>query len=276
MLLNEQKHKNLYRSYFKGYRKDYDKNKSYFKDINFYTTSPLYALFYAEKNGIVSEYKLKNEVDIFNARSKNDFYKLHKYINDNHISISYDLINRLKNEDWVYVLNGDENRQIILNILILLGYDGFFNFEFTKNAKKFFRENYWPIYSLPTTDSNPAVGAFKNIFIHINDYYDINNLLEYNEIVEFKDEEKSRIEYEFEYNKNKFNKDFAYEIGIKQSDGWLTLNKDEAIEILNICYNKKFDLKEALEMLHFLEDVHRPCFKEMTEELRKKIYAQTK
>ena len=85
MLIQEQFHKNLYRSYFRGYVNRYDKKKAIFKNFSYYTTSPLYALYFAKNydNWTVSEYRLKDQVNIFNARSKKDFFALHKYLIDN-------------------------------------------------------------------------------------------------------------------------------------------------------------------------------------------------
>lgn len=137
MALTEQIHKNLYRSYFRGHLWDYDKSLANFQNMSFYTTNPVYALFYAGKSGIVSEYMLKREANIFNARSKTDFYTLHKYVNDNSLSISYDEVSAMKDDDWLCVLKGNKNINKILNAIEKLGYDGFFNFEYTKKFKEF-------------------------------------------------------------------------------------------------------------------------------------------
>ena len=270
MLLYEQLHKNLYRSYFCGHQKDYDKSKAYFK-IDFYTTSPVYALFYTKSSGIVSEYKLKHSVNIFNARCKTDFDKLHKYVNDNHIPISYNDLERLKDDDWSFILNGDKKRQELLNIIFSLGYDGFFNYEYTKSMKSEIECLYDDI---PDTDNNPAIGLLgSNVFIKVKDYNSNDELEQLDEIADYKENEKEKVERNYKYLRYNFGEETAYSGSMAAANKWLTLSVDEVMSIVNdtALNYKEPTVEELKEKLKFFESTHRPGFDEIAKSIRERI-----
>lgn len=79
MILTEQEHKNFYRPYYRGMIKNYDRSKADFSKMYYLTTSFVYASFYAKTDGLVEEYRLKEKINIFNARSEKDYYTLRHY-----------------------------------------------------------------------------------------------------------------------------------------------------------------------------------------------------
>lgn len=180
MILDEQKHKNLYRKYYQGKRLDYSSSKCTFRNEDYFTTQPMYAYYYATKdtnNGVVTEYVLKNGINVFNAQCKTDLFKLHKYAVDNNVHwLDMSKIERLKLEDWTYVLRGDDKRGILIEIIKTLGYDGFFNYEYTENMKKELLGKGYPIPNV--LPKEPAIGIFKEgIFIKVRDFKNLKSIL---------------------------------------------------------------------------------------------------
>lgn len=240
MLLNEQLYKNLYRSYFQGRRKDYNKNKSLYK-LSYYTTNPLYAWYYVSLSpvdGVVTEYKLKNAVNIFNARSKTDFNKLHSYINEHSYPFSYDELEDLKDKDWLYNFSENKRNQLI-DIITDLGYDGFFNYEYDKKFKKRLADEY-ENPEMPETDNNPSIGVINpDIFIKVKDY---NSLQEMKELKQFQDYRQIEIEAlkrGFLWAKDRFGEDTAYNCTLAQKDMYLTLDEDDILDALEDVRDKK-------------------------------------
>lgn len=240
MILNEQLYKNLYRSYFKGYQSDYDEDKRLFKDFYYFTTSPLYALFYAKKNDIwiLSEYKLKNQINIFNARSKKDYFTLHGFLIKNNMSDKLSFLEKLKDHDWSYTLHGNDNRKDFLDIIKQLGYDGFFNYEFDEKTKKDLSQ----YLKAPNTDNNPAIGVLnKNIFIKVKDYTSISEALSLTQISDYKKQEIQSLENNFNFIKNAADKDTAFKVCISKANEYLVLSYNEAVALIKELYNKKLD-----------------------------------
>lgn len=258
MLIQEQVHKNLYRSYFRGYVDDYDKEKAIFKNFSYYTTSPLYALYYAKKynNWTVSEYRLKDQVNIFNARSKKDFFALHKYLIDNNEHYFISKIEDLKYRDWSGLF-GDEKREELLNIIKHLGYDGFFNFEYDKKLKHIITATYGS-YDYPKTDVNPAIGVINdNVFIKVKDYNSLDELLSLDKVADCKEDEISTLVKTFEMFEKTVGKDFAYKASLRYVNDFIVISHSEAIEILDKCYHRKIDENELAELRRIIESHNR-------------------
>lgn len=192
MILDEQKHKNLYRKYYQGRMNGYDKSKSLFKGWSYLTTQPIYAYFYAKNDGIVNEYVLRKGIDVFNANCDTDFYKLKRYAIENDITwLNYDVIERLKTEDWVYVLDGDDKRSEVLDILKILGYDGFFNYEYSDKMQERLSSDLGTEILLP---NEPAIGVLdKTAFILVRYYDNLKDLLMLDKAKEFKEREKAGV-----------------------------------------------------------------------------------
>lgn len=258
MLIQEQFHKNLYRSYFRGYESRYDKKKAIFKNFSYYTTSSVYALYYAKKhkNWKVSEYKLKDQVNIFNARSKKDFFALHKYLIDNNEHYFISKIEDLKHRDWSGLF-GDEKREELLNIIKLLGYDGFFNFEYDKKLKHkittFYRSD-----DYPRTDDNPAIGVINdNVFIKVRDYNSLDELLSLDKVADCKEEETYILIKTFRFFERFCEKDVAYDKSLQCVKDFLVISLSEAIDILDKCYHQKTDENALAEVQRIIESHNR-------------------
>lgn len=192
MILDEQKHKNLYRRYYQGRIKDYDSSKANFKGWSYLTIQPIYAYFYAKEGGKVSEFVLKTGIDVFNANCDTDFYKLKRYAIENDVTwLNYDIIKRLKTEDWSYVLKGDDKRSEILDILKKLGYDGFFNYEYSDKMQKELSSALGTEVLLP---NEPAIGVLDKTAFTLVRYYDnLEDLLMLDKAKEYKEQEKAGV-----------------------------------------------------------------------------------
>lgn len=233
MIVTEQLHKNLYRSYFIGYKPG---KKISFPEMRFLTTNPLYAYFYSGAEGFIKEYKLKSGLNIFNARSKRDFYKLHKYIIENHLHYNYDTLERLKSEDWVFVLGDDYKRESLLDILIILGFDGFFNFEYDSKMRKKLKA-FYPEVDLPKTENNPAIGVFgdlESLFIEVETYTK-EDLLQLEAFQEFKESEILLLKTSFKALCNHSKEEQVIET-LKNQD-WVTLTVEEVDQYIKEVLN---------------------------------------
>lgn len=163
MKLVEQKYKNLNRRYFRGHREDWSEKNAVFNEM-YYTTSLEYAFFYAikHKNGTITEYRLNKNADIFNLKSKKDYFTLLKYIkeNDNDLQIAERGLDALKKEDWLFFFRDYDRRNELLSIIKSLGYDGYFNYEFDKEYVEDAFE--YDLTDIPLSPNNPSIGAFNN------------------------------------------------------------------------------------------------------------------
>lgn len=257
MILDEQKHKNLYRRYYQGRIKDYDSSKAIFKSWSYLTTQPIYAYFYAKDGGKVSEFVLKTGINVFNANCDTDFYKLKRYAIENDVTwLNYDIIKRLKTEDWSYVLKGDDKRSEILDILKSLGYDGFFNYGYSNKMQKELFSDLGTKYIL---SNEPVIGVLDKTAFTLVRYYDsLEDLLTLDKAKEFKEQEKAEI-----------SERFWFFLRIKNQVGL----SDERIK--EICMNTKTltltkrELKKAVD--NCIEDYNTPSelMQKIQEELEK-------
>lgn len=71
--------------------------------------------------------RLKRPLNIFNPRSKVDEFKFRKRYNP--VNEEFEI---LKNEPWLEVYGSIRDRERIVDSIKLLGYDGFFNYEYNK------------------------------------------------------------------------------------------------------------------------------------------------
>lgn len=252
MILDEQKHKNLYRRYYQGRIKDYDSSKAIFKGWSYLTTQPIYAYFYAKDGGKVSEFVLKTGIDVFNANCDTDFYKLKRYAIENDVTwLNYDIIKRLKTEDWSYVLKGDDKRSEILDILKSLGYDGFFNYGYSNKMQKELFSDLGTKYIL---SNEPAIGVLdKTAFTLIGSYDSLEDLLTLDKAKEFKEQEKAEISERFWFflrikNQVGLSDERIKEICINTKT--LTLTKSELEKAVDECiedFNKPSELMQKIQ-----------------------------
>lgn len=153
MLLDEQVYKN-HRVYYFGRRNGYDRNKAKFSDWYFLTNNVLYATFYSGLDGYISECYIEKPLNIFNAKCSTDYNRLEKYITENNIKLPLLDLRKLKNNDWSFALGGDENQSGLLDIILKLGYDGFYNNEYVVKPDLLLPS----ITKKPLTNNNPSIG----------------------------------------------------------------------------------------------------------------------
>lgn len=257
MILDEQKHKNLYRRYYQGRIKDYDFSKASFKGWPYLTTQPIYAYFYAKDGGKVSEFVLKTGINVFNANCDTDFYKLKRYAIENDVTwLNYDIIERLKTEDWSYVFDGDDKRLEVLDILKSLGYDGFFNYEYSDKMQERLSSALRTEVLLP---NEPAIGVLDKTAFTLVRYYDsLEDLLMLDKAKEYKEQEKAGV--------------------LKMVSGLLKIKKQVGLsdeQIKEICINTKTltltksELEKAID--EFIDDFNKPdeLLMKIQEELEK-------
>lgn len=196
MKYEEQLYKNLNRVYYHGKIKNYNGEKRFDKELTYLTTDFMYALWYAKKDGCIESYTLKKPINIFNSRSAKDFDKLIS-LNSSIMHFSQKVLYRLKDEDWNYVFlteyNEPEFKAAVFKVLYDAGYDGFFNFEFSKNmAKKISFDSYFSRMSLD--DKTPAIGVIdmKN-FIKVDELHGLKDFETNDAFIKYKTLERSYL-----------------------------------------------------------------------------------
>lgn len=159
MILKEQRHANLSRSYYRGLRDRNPAARQY--DEIYLTTKFSYALAYAGVDGTVEEYLLKDMADIFNMRCRTDEDRLRKHCQGKaRLKFYLKSFERLKDNDWAGAFDYPHERQRLLDAIKALGYDGYFNFEIDRDC--FHKYRGLPGFSFIESDiSSPAVALFS-------------------------------------------------------------------------------------------------------------------
>ena len=158
MIFNEQYYRNTQKIYWHGSKyPTYNKDLARFKYF-FITPDFEYAARYAlDRVNLKIKYMyactLKKPLNIFNPRSANDEYKFRKRFNPTNEEFE-----TLKGEAWLDIL-GLEDRERIVDAIRLLGYDGFFNFEYNKEGA--------------------SLGIFDPDNIHISKVYEGQEILDF-------------------------------------------------------------------------------------------------
>lgn len=142
MFLDEQFYKNLNRRYFHGARTGkFDEKDKFYLNCFYLTPSFLYAAAYACSEdynvGKVFEYQFKKPLNIFNIHCKTDILKLRVYLKT-HADVKVNpgwCRKDLENEDWCYIFQGPFEKEAFIECIRECNYDGFFNFEWSDNAK---------------------------------------------------------------------------------------------------------------------------------------------
>ena len=230
MILNEQTYKNLNRPYYIGRMKGYDKSKALYK-LTYLTTDLKYAILYSKYDGYVEEYRLKRGVNIFNAKSDKDYYTLRKALLDSpKLNTFTRYLDNLKSEDWTGILDGYKNRDSIVNLLIDLGYDGYFNYEYTRNViKKLERDNEF----IPAISNEPAIGVLNEGLFKKVDILQGERLVNTSAFEDFKKDEIYNVKgkCQFYLIRNKLPRDLTKSIIL--NIGYSTLSQDEKSKIVD-------------------------------------------
>ena len=132
MILTEQQYTNLNRRYFHGSQNGKLNPKEGRQNFLYLSNSFVYSSMYACQIdplcGKVFEFRLKKGLNIFNAKCKRDLLKLKLHAKKNNIDWE-----KLEKEDWSLL----ESKGSIIELIRNLGFDGFFDWEWTDNLRKY-------------------------------------------------------------------------------------------------------------------------------------------
>lgn len=142
MILTEQQYENLNRRYFHGAKNGRIVKDDALFDYFYLSTDFLYAATYAcisgREKSKVFEFRLKEGLNIFNARSKTDIISLRVGIKKANIKFFEKWYEQgLQNEDWTFLLRNENKKDRTIQVIKDLGYDGFFNYEWTEKSKTY-------------------------------------------------------------------------------------------------------------------------------------------
>ena len=160
---------------------EFDQSKSFWKML-YLTQNLKYALEYSKRGnnadwGYLYQCHFKDTLNIFNANDTLDRTRLLKKMNISKEDKD-DFVNDITSSDWLHTF-GKKGRDEILEALIDLGYDGFFNYE-----KNF------------SVNSSPSIGVFDSGLVEIDKVYygnEIQNLID--NLSNYKQEQKDQIDY---------------------------------------------------------------------------------
>lgn len=141
MILTEQQYKNLNRRYFHGSKTGKLEKTGNTYDYLFLTTDFVYSAFYAcdtdALEGRVFEFRLNEGLNIFNSRSQQDVMKIRAYIRKNKPEMDNDWYWKgLQDEDWTFLFEDTQYRRNTIEAIFNCGFDGFFDYEWSKGFKK--------------------------------------------------------------------------------------------------------------------------------------------
>lgn len=235
MILNEQRHSNLNRSYYHGKIFSFENDKRKFSEF-YLSTSLLYSLVYAYDEdhnfGVIEEYRLKSPINIFNAKDKKDEACLRIYLHKN-VPKYLKYIELLKENDWSVILEGDYNRQILIDIIKDLGYDGYFNYEIDKESIDFLHKAGVFKYS-DLTIKQPSICIFNKDSIKKVFEWDKKSLLRNSKFNDIKNKEIEWFSYKVRNKmletKDEFDEEFFIEGMYRLT---LTLDKNELYDIID-------------------------------------------
>jgi len=154
MILTEQQYKNLNRRYFHGSQNGRLNSKEGRQNFLYLSNSFVYSSMYACQidplQGKVFEFRLKEGLNIFNAKCKSDLLKLKHSTKKNNVDWE-----KLEKEDWSLL----KSKGSIIELIRGLGFDGFFDWEWTDNLRKYRKEVEGELKG-QFLDTSPAVGIF--------------------------------------------------------------------------------------------------------------------
>lgn len=183
--MTEQKYSNLNRRYYHGAKTGRITKEDCFQNYFYLSTSFVYSAMYAcdidAFEGKVFEFRLKEGLNIFNAKSKQDIMKLRTFMKD--IPTKKWYWEGLDNEDWSFLFEGEPcfMKNTFIDNIQKAGYDGFFIYEWTPSYKDKIRQRGKGSLSL---DTSPAIGIFDlNKLRKVQEY-------KYEDYFKFKDFQK--------------------------------------------------------------------------------------
>lgn len=196
MVLNEQWLKDHFnRNYYQGRIFNFDKNKKIFKNLFYLTTFLPYAMTYAnDDNGIVINYHLNKDINIFNARCKTDYDLIKDKVESSSL---LEYVDRLANEDWIFEddIFDQKTKISFINIIKDLGYDGFFNIEVDKDFIKKLKKHPERYVINRVMVENPCICVFDESCLTEKKILTIEECKKTEQYLKYKNLEKDYIGY---------------------------------------------------------------------------------
>lgn len=264
MILTEQQYRNLNRRYFHGSQNGRLNSKESRQNFLYLSNSFVYSSMYACQIdplcGKVFEFRLKEGLNIFNAKCKSDLLKLKLYTRKNNIDWE-----KLEKEDWSLL----KSKGSIIKLIRGLGFDGFFDWEWTDNLRKYRKEVEGELKG-QFLDKSPAVGIFDVEKLKQVQIYQYSDYFEFDDFVKiYKAEKQTLKNYAGTLYVNK--KDLYPAILFYAQDHFLFLTEKDLEEALN-------DVSDYVKSTEFeIMDILDECLKfrvskngkyELTEELQ--------
>lgn len=264
MILTEQQYKNLNRRYFHGSQNGRLNPKESRQNFLYLSNSFVYSSMYACQidplRGKVFEFRLKEGLNIFNAKCKSDLLKLKLHARKNNIDWE-----KLEKEDWSLL----KSKGSIIELIRGLGFDGFFDWGWTDNLRNYRKE----VEREPKgqfLDTSPAVGIFDVEKLKQVQTYQYSDYFEFEDFVKiYKAEKRTLKNYAGTLYVNE--KDLYPAILYYAQDRFLFLTEKDLEETLN-------DISDYVKSTEFeIMDVLDECLKfgvskngkyELTEELQ--------
>lgn len=187
MTLTEQQYKNLNRRYFHGSQNGRLNPKEGRQDFLYLSNSFVYSSMYACQidplRGKVFEFRLKEGLNIFNAKCKSDLLRLKLYARKNNIDWE-----KLEKEDWSLL----KSKSSIIELIRKLDFDGFFDWEWTDNLRNYRKEVERELKG-QFLDNSPAVGIFDVEKLKQVQTYQYSDYFEFDDFVKIYNVEKQTL-----------------------------------------------------------------------------------
>lgn len=264
MTLTEQQYKNLNRRYFHGSQNGRLNPKEGRQDFLYLSNSFVYSSMYACQidplRGKVFEFRLKEGLNIFNAKCKSDLLRLKLYARKNNIDWE-----KLEKEDWSLL----KSKSSIIELIRKLGFDGFFDWEWTDNLRNYRKEVERELKG-QFLDTSLAVGIFDVEKLKQVQTYQYSDYFEFDDFVKIYNAEKQTLKnYAGTLYVNK--KDLYPAILYYAQDHFVFLTEKDLEEVLNsmsdYVKSTEFEIMDVLdECLKF--GISKNGKHELTEELQ--------
>lgn len=187
MILTEQQYKNLNRRYFHGSQNGKLNPKEGRQNFLYLSNSFVYSSMYACQidplRGKVFEFRLKEGLNIFNAKCKSDLLKLKLHARKNNIDWK-----KLEKEDWSLL----KSKGSIIKLIRELGFDGFFVWEWTDNLRNYRKEVERELKG-QFLDTSPVVSIFDVEKLKQVQTYQYSDYFEFDDFVKIYNAEKQTL-----------------------------------------------------------------------------------
>ena len=255
MILTEQYLKAHKQIYYHSQASWFLEEERIYKDVFYITTYLPYAITYTNRRGKVFSYTLRQNANIFNAKSSKDFESISNVLKDTELS---QYLDRLSTDDWVFEDDffAQDTKKKLINIIKGLGYDGFFNYEISKSFLEHMKKLKTPINEVML--NNPSIGIFnKDILLPI-DECNRNDFLKNKDWIDYKKKEESYVCYRALslIQQNLWNNKEKQSLLEELSTTLIALSNTEITEIINGINEETLvnNAKYYMERFHYLKE----------------------